>query len=295
MDIETGRVGTMDRRSFLQSVPATLAVGSIPQSAEGTIPESPQRQIWTPENNPFPGCEILVYKDNWEVPCVVELDSESRTYTRLGLFLRDCVTPNGDYLASLEYWKDGKRVLNEELATLNSKVEYTIDGIPSAEWGNINRKTETYDAVILRGDSQVLVDYRSRGLIPSHWGVQTTYCPLPEASVWQEKSRIDNLYGWEIEVFEFRSPWLHEDDSWDLEYVEPVLPSGSGVSLGDMPPRSWKNTASAQVHHLGNTWIGDHRIMIEIIDPKGTVRRTTHDRNFRYRVIRRHTKSHTLG
>jgi len=37
----------------------------------------------------LPGCRLTVYKDSYQVPCVIALDSRARTVTRYGMLLLD--------------------------------------------------------------------------------------------------------------------------------------------------------------------------------------------------------------
>jgi hypothetical protein len=107
----------------------------------------------------LPGCRIAVWKDNFQVGCMTEVDSRTRTVTRPGLVLLDI--PETELFSRVEVIEGiegGHRIL--------------VDGEP---WdGREHPVTLLYDAVTVHGPREVLDRAREEGIIPRHWLLVST-------------------------------------------------------------------------------------------------------------------------
>jgi len=111
---------------------------------------------------PWPGLTIKVFKDGFQVPCVIELDSAKRAYKRLGLLLLDIPEDQSDRLTFL-------RKLELPFPPNLSKTQpwVLLDGEPYDPWDHIVEAH--YDAVIVVGPFNLIEHYRAE--LPKHWAL----------------------------------------------------------------------------------------------------------------------------
>jgi transcriptional regulator with XRE-family HTH domain len=110
----------------------------------------------------LPGCKINVIKDHFQVPCVMRLDSRTRTVTRLGMLLLDFSEEEFGALT----------VENFDAPTewghpVSEATKIYVDG---ELWdGKDHPVTMVYDAVLLRGPHEVIYGAAAAGKVPKHW------------------------------------------------------------------------------------------------------------------------------
>jgi hypothetical protein len=202
----------MQRRKFLQ---ATAVIGSVPATvlgagvAEASRTEGAEKptypEVFNDEaahayfestDDPFPGCEILIYANNWPLAGVVKVDTRNRTVNHV------------------EWRKDG------ELVSGDVGGSCFVDGVPLQEWREwfkVNRQTTVaYDAIVLRGELDLLMKYRDEGKVPRDWLLMSTLFPKPGHAIGLVKRRTTEVDGVVVDVHELESSWLHSDDSWRL-------------------------------------------------------------------------------
>ena len=117
----------------------------------------------------LPGCKLNVVKDNYQVACVMEVDSRSRTVTRAGLVLLDLVDELEEGRVVFEETKE-KIEISDEFWVYRTRMY--LDG---KLWDGLDHPvTFTYDAVLVRGPQEVISHAMSEGKIPKHWVVLPT-------------------------------------------------------------------------------------------------------------------------
>jgi hypothetical protein len=166
----------MNRRNFTKATLSSLAIASVGIPAMASVSdvddEGPHlRYDMRTDEEPFPGCEIVVFKEHWPIPCVYILDTRARTITRAGMALVDIPLEDVDRRIS---WKDGDREYssaeaNSMFVHIPKSAQLLIDGLPQGEWHDANLRTLSYDTVMLRGPAELLMKYVEERRVPRGW------------------------------------------------------------------------------------------------------------------------------
>lgn len=116
----------------------------------------------------LPGCRITVYKDGYQVPCVIGLDSKARTVTRFGILLLDFTDEElGNLVVDHPPKYEAFRPPTEWAPPISEASVFLVDG---ERWdGRQHPVTFVYDAVVLSGPYEIVNKARWEGTVPKHW------------------------------------------------------------------------------------------------------------------------------
>lgn len=122
----------------------------------------------------LPGCRLTVYKDGYQVPCVIGLDSRARVVTRYGMILLDF---SDEEIGSRIVTNPQFETPTEWAPPVADACAFLLDGEP---WdGREHPVTLPYDAVVLSGPYDVINEARWDGTVPKHWVLMPT--PVPDS------------------------------------------------------------------------------------------------------------------
>jgi transcriptional regulator with XRE-family HTH domain len=139
--------------------------------------------VLTRDDPPFlPGCRLTIYKDGYQVPCVIGLDSRARTVTRFGMLLLDFSDEElGNLVVTHPPDYEGYRAPTEWAPPISDASLFIVNGEP---WdGRDNPVTFIYDAVVLSGPSEALDKARwVDAKVPKHWILYSTDGSTPRTT-----------------------------------------------------------------------------------------------------------------
>lgn len=126
--------------------------------------EGPHVVLKYEDDSFLPGCRINVVKDNYQVPCVVGIDSRARTATRFGMLLLDFpdIDERNLTIENFEAPTDWGHPVAEA-------TKIYIDGKLWSGRDPENQVTIVYDAVLLCGPHEVIYGAAAEGKLPKHW------------------------------------------------------------------------------------------------------------------------------